>query len=117
MFLIGIQKPEAHCKGVTPNHIRLRTKSPGQYARKLELPRDHSLDSERANQRYRQPAFAQVLHRASERLPNRSLKPHRQINLVSEISAMFALHLRYGDFQDAGQSRRLYRFADCEVGP
>src|ERR1700693_3242628 len=96
ILFVDIQKPQPHHERVAPNHIRFRTKSPWLNAGKLKLHRNHALDPHRINQFDRQPAFANVLHLGGKRLPNRSLKPHRQIHVVSKISPMFALHLRNG---------------------
>jgi hypothetical protein len=83
---------------------------------KFELHNDDPLESDWIHQLDGHPALTHVLHGGGERLPERVLKAHRQINIVSEIPAMFAFHLGSGDIEDIAQPSLLNRFAEYEVG-
>jgi hypothetical protein len=78
---------------------------------KVELHENDPCESYWINQLDGQPALTHVLHPSSEGLPKRIRKPHRQINIVSEIPAMFAFHLGDRYFQNAAQSSLLNGFA------
>jgi hypothetical protein len=62
-----------------------------------------------------QPSFAHVFHLGSETLSEVIAKPHRQVNVVSEIPAMFALHLRNRNVKNASQSSFLHRLVEYKV--
>jgi hypothetical protein len=110
-----VQEAQAHFKRVAPDNIRLRLKSLWLDTWNVEFHGYYSVEMSRTNQSHSQSTLAHILHPGGEGLPNVTPKPHRQVYVVSEIPAMFTLHLGKRDIEHASQSSFLNRLAEDEV--